>query len=119
MIRDDCPFSLGRGLENHCDACAKPLSGRRTRWCSNDCATLFYKNHLWSMARKVARRRDKYKCIECGSKEKLEVNHKVPFWGRKRVSISCLNHLENLELLCHLHHVMKTREQRRIYGVSK
>jgi hypothetical protein len=41
----------------------------------------------------------------------LEVNHRVPLAGRSR-SESCAHHQENLEVLCHDHHVDATNAQR-------
>ena len=95
--------------------CKKLLTGRRTRWCSDKCSKFYYdawyNNHDWSCARKAARRRDKWKCRKCNSKEKLEVNHIIPLNGKKRIN-SCLNHLENLMTLCHKCHLLETKQQR-------
>lgn len=116
MVDANCPISIGRGIEKHCDYCATPLSGRRTRWCSAEHCRLWYVSHDWNMARKAARRRDRYKCVKCGSKEKIEVNHIKPLWGQKRAELSCLHHPDNLQVLCHACHVEVTNQQRKIYG---
>jgi 5-methylcytosine-specific restriction endonuclease McrA len=107
-----CPFSQGAKLDKCCYNCTKPLTGRRTRWCSPECCKQFYLEHHWSAARKAAKRRAKYMCETCGSNEKLEVNHIIPLVGTKR-TWSCLNHRDNLEVLCHKCHVVVTNQQRK------
>lgn len=42
---------------------------------------------------------------------KLEVNHVIPVRGQRARHGSCLNHLDNLETLCHDCHVPETRLQ--------
>ena len=114
-----------------CAKCEKPLSGRRSRWCSTECATWLYlergKNHDWKMARAAALERDGYKCVVCGHDGKadkmvvdrhghasryteLEVNHIVPRRGA-RYSRSCRNHLSNLETVCRACHKQITKRQ--------
>lgn len=94
-----------------CDWCSKPLVGRRRRWCSDQCSKIWWNNHNYSAARKCAKRRDKYRCVKCGSKFKLEVNHIKPCLG-KHNKRGCWHHIENLETLCHDHHLEVTRQQR-------
>lgn len=69
--------------------------------------------HDWTSAKKAAKERDNHSCLECGSKEKLEVNHIIPRRGQG-YGRGCHNHLDNLETLCHDCHVVVTREQRRL-----
>ena len=73
----------------------------------------FRENHVWSVARDVALRRDGGACVVpgCGSMERLEVNHIEPLAGRPR-SESCMHHQDNLETLCHEHHLLATAAQR-------
>lgn len=59
----------------------------------------------------MAKRRDKYKCVKCGSKFKLEVNHIKPCIGRHG-KWGCWHHVENLETLCRECHLEATRQQR-------
>lgn len=84
-----------------CGACAKALVGRRTRWCSRACSRSWRENHLWTYARRAARRRDRHTCRHCRTKvEKVEVNHITALAGVKRAEAGCLHHLDNLESLC-------------------
>lgn len=108
----ECPLALGAGHDKHCFLCDKPLTGRRTRWCSALCVKLWYQNHNWTGARKAAKKRDKYRCVKCGSNYKLEVNHILPLVGRG-YAWGCLNHLAGIETLCHDCHVRETNRQRR------
>jgi hypothetical protein len=111
-----------------CAWCAAPLPPRRRSWCSDRCGERFWANHWWSVARRTAKRRDRYRCKRCGTaapkrpaasayrsrtaylaamrawrKQKrtlrLEVNHIEPCRGKHR-SLDCAHHLENLETLC-------------------
>lgn len=103
--------TLLKGIAGKCDWCAKELTGRRRRWCSDPCSKKFYLNHRYSDARRAAKRRDHYRCVKCGSKDTLEVNHIEPCNG-KHSKFGCWHHLENLETLCHQCHVVVTNEQR-------
>ncbi len=44
---------------------------------------------------------------------RLQVNHIQPLVGSYR-GVTCMNHLSNLEVLCHQCHVAVTDEQRRL-----
>jgi hypothetical protein len=106
-------------------SCRAPLEGRRTAYCSDKHANEFQRNHVWADARRYARRRAKWACERCGFKPneikkdperrliytrhelRLEVNHIQPLGGRYR-GVTCLNHQENLEVLCHRCHVRAT-----------
>jgi predicted nucleic acid-binding Zn ribbon protein len=114
--------------EGACAWCTAPLPPRRRTWCSDRCGDAFWANHWWSVARRMVKRRDKYRCIRCGTRApkrpvkssfqtqaaylkatrtwraekraaRLEVNHIVPCRG-KHGELSCAHHLENLETLC-------------------
>ena len=105
--------------------CRQPLEGRRTAYCSDKHAREFERQHVWRDARTAARRRAKWSCERCGFKPgdvkkdperrilfrrhelRLEVNHIQPLGGRYR-GVTCLNHQENLEVLCHNCHVLAT-----------
>jgi predicted nucleic acid-binding Zn ribbon protein len=57
------------------------------------------------------RRYSGYRCERCnGLTEDPEINHITPVIGGNR-SVTCLNHEENLELLCHACHVGTTTDQ--------
>jgi 5-methylcytosine-specific restriction endonuclease McrA len=109
-----------------CRACGKTLKGRRKQWCGQSCSRSWRTNHMWTYARRAARRRDKYRCTKCGARglspaEKkrgdvegrvhLEVNHLRPLAGAKRAVASCANHLDNLETLCETCHKPITAKQ--------
>jgi hypothetical protein len=120
--------SLARGRAGGCAWCGAPLPPRRRTWCSDACGETFWNNHWWSLARRAAKRRDRYRCAECGhvppkrptrrrfpvereyraamrtwraerTDGRLEVNHRRPARGAHR-TLSCLHHLDNLETLC-------------------
>lgn len=111
-------------------SCRAELEGRRTAYCSDAHARAFEAQHVWPAARRLARRRARWACQRCGFKPsavrkdpaqlalysrhelKLEVNHIEALRGTYRF-VSCLNHAENLEVLCHRCHVAWTNEGRR------
>jgi len=123
-----------------CAWCATPLPSRRRMWCSDRCNDAFWANHWWSVARRTAKRRDRYRCRRCGASApkrpsatafrsrprylaamrawraakktaRLEVNHVVPCIG-KHGQLSCAHHLDNLETLCPSCHRVATSAQR-------
>ena len=114
-------------------SCRSALPLRRTAYCSDQHAREFERNHVWSAARRAARRRARWTCQRCGFKPneikkdvtarlayarhelRLEVNHIQPLLGAYR-GVTCLNHLSNLEVLCHQCHVTATGEQRLSMG---
>ncbi len=82
------------------------------------CVARWSRNHQWGVAREAALKRDGYQCVrddcDVGSwkfQGLLEVNHILPRNGDS-ATLSCLHHLDNLETLCHDHHLGVTREQR-------
>ncbi|HEX9551181.1 MAG TPA: HNH endonuclease [Candidatus Limnocylindrales bacterium] len=109
--------------------CRQPLPPRRTAFCSDRHARAFERNHVWIHARRAARRRAGWACQRCGFKPsearrdpaarrslprsamRLEVNHIEPLAGAYR-GVTCSNHLENLEVLCHACHLATTDAQR-------
>jgi len=85
-------------------------------YCSLRCQREFDTNHCWLDAREEARRRAMIDgilvCSECGEpcrqdvlQASAEVHHKIP--KRKRVTVSCLHHQANLEVLCYVCHRTK------------
>jgi hypothetical protein len=111
------------------ERCRQPLPPRRSAYCSDLHALEFERNHVWAAARRAARRRARYACQRCGFKPydlrrdpiarkgytryelRLEVNHIQPLAGAYR-GVTCLNHQNNLEVLCHRCHVLATTAQR-------
>ncbi len=99
-----------------CRGCqAAIVSQKRLIWCSAKCTRktwrAFTKGHRWTTARKAALRHAKRRCDVCGTSERLEVNHRDPRVG-KGYGYSCAHHGENLQVLCHAHHVEVTNTQR-------
>jgi predicted amidophosphoribosyltransferase len=86
-----CSLLLYDGQEGVCHRCGRPLSGRKTRWCSKDCEDRYWEAHYWPLARKAALRRAHHRCERCGSAEGVEVNHISPVLGRG-YNKSCLHH---------------------------
>ncbi|MDQ2872271.1 MAG: hypothetical protein M3R35_03965 [Candidatus Eremiobacteraeota bacterium] len=119
---------LARPVAGGCAWCGAHLPPRRRTWCGDRCAAAFWTNHWWTLARRAAKRRDKYRCVQCGHAlpkrparaafktdaayraamrvwrgqrraGRLEVNHRVPCRGQHG-TLSCAHHLTNLETLC-------------------
>jgi hypothetical protein len=132
---------LARPQPAGCAWCGTALPARRRTWCSDRCATTFWTNHWWTLARRAAKRRDKYRCRACGAAapkrptraacttaaayrtamrvwrtakktERMEVNHRVPCRG-KHGALSCDHHLVNLETLCVACHRRLTETDRK------
>jgi 5-methylcytosine-specific restriction endonuclease McrA len=59
----------------------------------------------WPALRQQALRRDGFKCVQCGARGRLEVDHIKPV--RTHPGIAFI--LSNLQTLCPQHHAAKTR----------
>ena len=59
---------LAARTDGQCRWCASELPHRRKMWCSDRCADRFWNNHWWTLARRAAKRRDRYRCKRCGHK---------------------------------------------------
>lgn len=96
-----------------CDLCGTALPRRHRRWCDKH-ANWYTNNHVWNFAREAARRRDKRRCVKADEScaGYLEVNHIDPRNGAG-YGPGCHHHLDNLETLCHAHHVVETNKQRK------
>jgi len=132
--------ALARPAAGGCAWCGSALPPRRRTWCSDSCSTVFWTNHWWTLARRATKRRDKYRCRECGSAapkrpqkatfarvtsfrkatrewraakktQRMEVNHRIPCRGRHG-TLSCDHHLDNLETLCVTCHAKHTKALR-------
>lgn len=108
-----CSLLLYASIPGRCDLDGTALRGRQRRWCSKGCQTEYMRNHRWSWARKERKRLDRWTCTWplCDLRIGLEVNHIDPRVGRG-YGFGCWNHQENLETLCHIHHVAVTALQR-------
>ena len=86
------------------------------------CVQRWRENHQWGYARPAALKRDGHQCVRDGCDVGgwklqgllVEVHHVLPRRG-DTATLSCLHHLDNLETLCHPHHVEVTRERPRHY----
>ncbi len=59
----------------------------------------------WPALRIAAKRRDGWKCVQCGSKQRLEVDHAKPVRTHPELAFD----LSNLQTLCGSCHGRKTR----------
>lgn len=62
----------------------------------------------WLPIRRQVLKRDGYQCVECGSRQRLEVDHIKP------ASESGTDDLANLQTLCRDCHIFKTRAEKDI-----
>ncbi len=117
--RADC--SPPRG----CRRCGEPARGRFLFYCSPECNRIFQADHWWPAARFTAlgyehaggnywtpRPTVCAQADDTCSVGDFEVNHIAPLNG-DRPTWGCVNHQDNLEPLCHSHHVRETKAQRR------
>lgn len=64
-----------------------------------------YRTERWKAVRHEAKRRDGWKCVQCGARGRLEVDHKIPV----RINRELAFDLTNLQTLCIPCHSRKTR----------
>ena len=65
-----------------------------------------YSKKIWAFCRAATLARDDYKCVLCGRRGRLEVDHIVP------VSVGGARYdTENLQALCRGCHIKKTRSE--------
>jgi hypothetical protein len=90
--------------------CEKILSGRRTRWASNDCS--LFATDVWAILSGYRNTIDfylkrllEYKCERCDASSDLKIDHIKPV---KLGGGGCW--LDNFQYLCHSCHVQKTNE---------
>lgn len=117
--------SLAAGLAPFgCDWCGKPLNRRKQRWCAWTCERAFYVNHVWGEARAEAIRLADRRCVRCGKRSDLEVNHITPLaltrpGAKNPYGASCQHHQDLIEVLCRPCHLDATAEQRARGAFSK
>lgn len=95
--------------EKKCVVCGKPLTGRKTKYCSHECKRLYYAQFYWSVLKSLILERDNYTCKACGRRHpevQLEVHHVIP----KRYGGT--DSADNLITLCHECH-RKTMHKKR------
>lgn len=69
-----------------------------------------YRSAQWQALRLAAKRRDGFKCTECGASGRLEVHHKIPV----RQAPELAYELSNVTCLCTSCHTRKTNAERGI-----
>ncbi len=69
--------------------------------------TWVYRDKRWPVLRMQARRRDRFACVTCGSRYRLEVDHIEPVRDAPERAFD----LDNLQTLCGPCHGKKTRRE--------
>jgi 5-methylcytosine-specific restriction protein A len=64
-----------------------------------------YKTPAWAAVRLEVKRRDGWKCVQCGGVGRLEVDHKKPLRSHPELAFDP----HNLQTLCGVCHARKTR----------
>lgn len=119
--RISCALSAWTGVVGRCQWCDAVIEApRRRTWCSNTCARVWQRNHIWRFARAAAKRRAKYYCQRDGcdaQRRDCEVNHRAARNGGG-YGPGCHHHLDadqhgegGLEVLCRAHHREVTTAQ--------
>jgi 5-methylcytosine-specific restriction endonuclease McrA len=62
----------------------------------------------WKKTRKLALKRDGYRCTRCGSKTGLQVHHRNKYEGESD------NNLQNLIVLCRICHTKQHAEEKKL-----
>jgi 5-methylcytosine-specific restriction endonuclease McrA len=68
------------------------------------------RDRRWPALRLLALRRDGWKCVKCGSRHRLEVDHILSVATRPDLAFD----LDNTQTLCGSCHAKKTRQERGI-----
>lgn len=66
-----------------------------------------YSSPRWKSVRFLAKKRDGFRCVECGASGRLEVDHRKPLRSAPELAFD----LENLQTLCIACHARKTRRE--------
>jgi len=110
-------------MVTRCIWCGNKLPKGRRKYCSEDCAYLYFQKYKaplwWSNAREMALRRTSYRCEVCGSKSDLQIHHKVLLEAGEPRDNSPKNEQSNLQVLCRschekAHHSQNTIETHRV-----
>ena len=67
-----------------------------------------YRSKRWEWTKKAVKKRDGYRCTECGNAGRLEVHHKV----MAKHNPELFFRLDNLASLCRNCHIAITRKER-------
>lgn len=79
------------------------LNRKRSEWAAH--SKRVTKTMRWKALRKLALERDGYRCVKCGERRRLEVDHIKPVRTHPELSFV----LSNLQTMCGRHHAQKTR----------
>lgn len=107
-------MSITAHHEFGCRTCGSDIPKRYRAYCSGPCREAWYENHRWPEARDAAYRRNREAggpaCELCGDTNptnpsnylwhQWEVDHITPINGWDRGQMTCMNHQDNLRLLC-------------------
>lgn len=108
-----CPGEGWKPDGTDCATCRRPLTGRlkwvcrsakwfgKTTWW---CRDLYFANHQWHDARRIALARSGGCCVMCGGRGWMEVDHIVSRNGMG-YGLGCHHHQDGLQPLCHSCHV--------------
>jgi 5-methylcytosine-specific restriction endonuclease McrA len=69
-----------------------------------------HQNRRWAALRTAAKRRDGYRCVKCGARGRLEVDHIKPVRTHPELAFD----LGNLQAICAPCHIQKTRVDNRL-----
>ena len=64
-----------------------------------------YRSERWKAVRLLAKRRDNWRCVQCGARGRLEVDHIRPIRTHPELAYE----ISNLQSLCPACHARKTR----------
>jgi len=73
------------------------------------------RDRRWPALRLQALRRDGFQCVQCGARQRLEVDHIRPVRDAPELAFE----LSNLQTLCSSCHTLKTREDLGLKPISK
>lgn len=79
------------------------MAMKRSRYDSYSASVI--RSKRWKALRLAAKRRDGWKCVQCGARGRLEVDHIIPVRTNRELAFD----LTNLQTLCAPCHTRKTR----------
>jgi hypothetical protein len=97
-----CRLINWNGELDLCVWCMSPKPTRRATtslWCSTWCNAQFLIQHSYTAARRACLAENGPKCYACDKVRPLTCNHKMPIKGQRK-GLNCLNHADNLEMIC-------------------
>lgn len=95
-----CPLSCWGGDKHKCRWCNEPFTGRRYRWCSEECAEEAVAQHWFAEAGHAVRIRDNHACTKCTTTLGILHVHHIDAAKGRHSKTSCIHHQTNLVTLC-------------------